>query len=263
MRQGQVSASNWNSCNVECRQCKKVLKASSLGRHLADIHDIYQQAVVAKELLEDRPPVLYTVHAELHDHALPCPCPGCNGRLRDGWMMQRHFRDVHPMDLITVPKEGRFERCERCGMQVNPLYLRHRLSNECQVGVERQRQREAAVTAVLALRQQFTMHGNVLKQVEVYKYLERMMAQDDNDAQAIRTQLQKARAIWAWVGKVLRGENTSPTVAAKFYLAVVQAVLLYGSERWVISLQAMARLEGLHIRAAWCMAQRHKPRRGP
>jgi hypothetical protein len=67
MQQEQVSASDWNSCNVECRQCGEVLKASSLGRHLADIHDTYQQAMVAKELLEDRPPVLYTVRAELHD----------------------------------------------------------------------------------------------------------------------------------------------------------------------------------------------------
>jgi hypothetical protein len=28
---------------------------------------------------------------------------------------------------------------------------------------------------------------------------------------------------------------------------------------WVISPQAMEQLEGFHIRAAWCMAQRHKP----
>jgi hypothetical protein len=90
-----------------------------------------------------------------------------------------------------------------------------------------------------------------------------MMAQDDDDTQAIRAQLQKARATWAWVGKVLRGENTSPTIAAKFYLAVVQAILLYGSKTWVISLQAMAQLEGFHTRATWRMAQRHKPRQGP
>jgi hypothetical protein len=69
MRQGQVSTSDWYSCNVECRQCWKVLKASSLGCHLADIYNIYQQAVVANELLEDQPPVLYTVRAELHDQA--------------------------------------------------------------------------------------------------------------------------------------------------------------------------------------------------
>ena len=96
------------------------------------------------------------------------------------------------------------------------------------------------VTAALALRQQYTIHGDVLEQVEIYKYLGRMMAQDDNNAQAIRTQLRKARATWARVGKVLRGENTPPTVAAKFYLAVVQAILLYGSKTWVTSPQAMA-----------------------
>jgi hypothetical protein len=87
--------------------------------------------------------------------------------------------------------------------------------------VERRRQREAAVTAALALRQQFTIHGNVLKWVEVYKYFGRMMAQDDDDAHAICAQLRKARATWARVGKVLWGEKLSPTVAAKFYLAVV------------------------------------------
>jgi hypothetical protein len=66
------------------------------------------------------------------------------------------------------------------------------------------------------------------------------MAQDDDNTQAIRAQLWKARATWARVGKVLRGENTSPTVATNFYLAVIQAILLYGSKTWVISLQAMA-----------------------
>ncbi len=125
-------------------------------------------------------------------------------------------------------------------MQVHPLYPCHWLSNKCQVGVERQRQREAAVKAALALCQQFTIHGNVLEWVKVYKYLGRMMAQDDDNAQAIHAQLWKARDTWARVGKVLRGEKTSPTISAKFYLAVVQAILLYGSKTWVISLQAIA-----------------------
>jgi hypothetical protein len=55
MRRGRVTASEWNLRNVECRTCGKVLKASSLGRHLADVHDIYQQTVIAEELLETRP----------------------------------------------------------------------------------------------------------------------------------------------------------------------------------------------------------------
>jgi hypothetical protein len=43
----------------------------------------------------------------------------------------------------------------------------------------------------------------------------------------------------------------------------VQSVLLYGSETWVLSPAAMARLEGFHIRAAYRMAKEHVPRRGP
>ncbi len=37
------------------------MQASSLGRHLADLHEIYQQQVVAKELLEGREDVTYKV----------------------------------------------------------------------------------------------------------------------------------------------------------------------------------------------------------
>jgi hypothetical protein len=147
---------------VECQQCGKELKASSLGRHLADVHDIYQQAVVAKALLKVRPPVTYMVSATLHARALLCLYPGCKGHLRDGWMMRRRFRDIHLMDLVKVPKEGKFDHCEQCGMQVHPMYSRHRYIKECQIGVERKHQQEMAVSLALALRQQFLVGGNML-----------------------------------------------------------------------------------------------------
>ncbi len=58
-------------------------------------------------------------------------------------------------------------------------------------------------------------------------------------------------------------ENVPPRVAVKLYKAVVQAVLLYSSETWVLLMAALASLEGFHIREAYQMAVRHKPRRGP
>jgi len=61
---------------------------------------------------------------------------------------------------------------------------------------------------------------------------------------------------------VLRGENAEPRVAAKFYKAVVQSVLLYGSETWNLTKTVLARLEGFHIRAAYQMARKHKPCKG-
>jgi hypothetical protein len=99
--------------------------------------------------------------------------------------------------------------------------------------------------------------------LEVILKLVLEMAQEDDDMQAICAQLWKARATWARVGKVLKSKNTSPHVAARFYQAVVQAVLLYGSEMWGISPTAMAWLEGFHIWAAWRMTMTHKPRQGP
>ncbi len=53
MQCGRITAAKWNSHNVQCYQCGKGIKAGSLGRHLADVHDIYQQTVVTKDLLKD------------------------------------------------------------------------------------------------------------------------------------------------------------------------------------------------------------------
>jgi hypothetical protein len=136
MQRGMVTAVELNSCYVQCYQCGKGMKTGSLGCHLADVHDIYQQTVVTEDLLEDRPPTTYKASMGLHSRDLPCHFLGSEGQLRDGWMVQRHFRDVHPLDLVVVPKEGKYDQCEQCGMQVNPLYPHHRFSKECQVGVE-------------------------------------------------------------------------------------------------------------------------------
>ena len=46
-----------------------------------------------------------------------------------------------------------------------------------------------------------------------------------------------------------------------FYKAVVQAVLLYGSETWALTETAMRVLEGFHIRHAYRMARVNIPRR--
>jgi hypothetical protein len=64
----------------------------------------------------------------------------------------------------------------------------------------------------------------VLERVEVFKYLGRLLAQDNDDVQASRNQLQKARGTWARLVQVLQAENTTPHIAAKFYKAVIQSI---------------------------------------
>ena len=67
-----------------------------------------------------------------------------------------------------------------------------------------------------------------LERVEVFKYLGRLMAMENT--QAIRGNLCKVRKVWNTLHRLLRGENTTPMVCSMLFKAVVQAVLLYGSE---------------------------------
>ena len=60
------------------------------------------------------------------------------------------------------------------------------------MGAERIQWREAVVKLALVLLQQFSIHGDVLERVDIFKNLEQLLAQDDDDIKAIRAQLQKA-----------------------------------------------------------------------
>ena len=86
------------------------------------------------------------------------------------------------------------------------------------------------------LKSTFTTYGESLNQVEVFKYLGRLVSYDDVDTQAIRGNLKKCRKTWARISKVLRAENTSSRVCGMFYWATVQSILLYGSETWTVAL---------------------------
>ena len=84
-------------------------------------------------------------------------------------------------------------------VQTDPRYLTHINTKECWVGTERQHQRDMVVQSALALRQQLTVHGNVLERVKVFRYLGRLLLQDDDDIQAMQSQLRKAHGTWARV----------------------------------------------------------------
>jgi hypothetical protein len=43
----------WDARKVECRRCQVTMNASSLSHHLVDLHEVYQQTMVAEELLDD------------------------------------------------------------------------------------------------------------------------------------------------------------------------------------------------------------------
>jgi hypothetical protein len=92
-------------------------------------------------------------------------------------------------------------------MQCIVLYLRHIHSQVCKLGAVRQTQRDSAATAALALRQLFYVKGVLLEKVDLFQYLGPILAQDDDDVQAVMNQIKKARGIWARVGQILKART--------------------------------------------------------
>jgi hypothetical protein len=66
----------------------------------------------------------------------------------------------------------------------------------------------------------------------------------------VRDNLKKARQRWARVSRVLIHDGATEKMMGKFYLAVVQSALLYGSKTWVLSKRMKGMLEGFHNRCA-------------
>jgi hypothetical protein len=112
------------------------MNASSLSRHLADLHEVYQQMVVAEELRDNQAGMLYRA-TTLPKGKIACPYPGCVGELGSGWMLRCHFQDIQPKDLVTAPKEQQYPHCKNCSMQVNFAYPRQTCRKECAMGTAR------------------------------------------------------------------------------------------------------------------------------
>jgi hypothetical protein len=139
-------------------------------------------------------------------------------------------------------------------MPVEDLSGGHHRTELCQRGWERWCQHAAAACSQQALDHVFTCNGDELDRVEVFKYLGRLIAHNDVDTQAMRSNLGKARGCWAWISRVLRAENASPRTSGMFYKVTVQAVLLYGSETWTLPPSREKQLEGFYIQATWQMS---------
>ncbi len=166
---------------------------------------------------------------------------------------------------MCSPVEGSLPlpQCNRCGLQISYATMngQHYETALCKDGVVRKAQHAAAECAHLALSQTFTAYGEELERVEVFKYLGRLLAYDNNDTQAVRNNLKKAQSVWVRLSRTIRAENAPPRVCGVFYKATVQSILLFGSKTWNSSPVSLKSLEGFHIRSAWGMAGKRPQKR--
>ena len=123
-------------------------------------------------------------------------------------------------------------------------------------GRERKNRRSAANAARKAQEVVLQAQGDSIG------YLGRLLSYND-DWLAVAGNLRKARAKWARLSKILGREGVDAVIASKFYIAVVQSILLFGSETWVVTPRILNALEGFHHRVVarrltGRTAQRHR-----
>jgi hypothetical protein len=72
----------------------------------------------------------------------------------------------------------------------------------------------------------FHTDNQPVNKVRQFKYLGRIITDDDDNLPAVERQIGKARATWGQIGKVIRKKtNANPKVLATFYKTIIQSIL--------------------------------------
>ena len=81
----------------------------------------------------------------------------------------------------------------------------------------------------------FSAYGRTLDLVLYFKYLGRVLSSADDDWTDVIGNLMKARAVWRRMTRILSREGEMPRVFGFLFKSVVQSVLIFGEETWVVT----------------------------
>jgi hypothetical protein len=248
---GEETYRDRKSRKISCPECEMMMTDRHLKTHLLFQHGIVQE--------HDAPNNTngageYSISMPYRRMKVKCPVPGCPGGAAERYGLRRHFMYRHPDDTIVIREEGVLPRCENCNMFVT---CQHTRDNEtCRQGTEQKRKRKMDAERETERNVRFNINGNDVENVSEFKYLGRWLSQDDNDMTAVRANIKKARERWGTFSRVLTREGANVKMVAKFYLTVVQSVLLYGSESWCLTKRQMSLLSAFHNRCARSISKR-------
>ena len=107
----------------------------------------------------------------------------------------------------------------------------------------------------------FEVYGEQLQVVPSFKYLGRILTEGDDNWPAVAGNMGKSRNSWGRLQGILSREGATKRVLGDFFKAVVQKVLLFGAETWVVS-PRMERALSAFIHGAEIRITGRQPRRG-
>ena len=83
-----------------------------------------------------------------------------------------------------------------------------------------------------------------------FRYLGRVLSVVNDNCPGVIHNLRKAQQKWEWLSRVLIREGVDARTLGRIYVTVVQAVMLYAFETWVMTPHSGRVLDGFHHRVA-------------
>ena len=169
----------------------------------------------------------------------PFPVSGCSIRVLTWRVMRVHFWHRNVWDTMVILEEGNLCHPRRplCDMMVpwKAMNVTHRSTEHCTWGAERKRQRLAAEEEREVTARDFSAYGRPLEMFTSSKCLGRVVLATNYDCLTVVRNLDQAKTVWSRMSRILGREVETPWVSGLFFKAVIQSVLLFGAETWVVT----------------------------
>ena len=111
----------------------------------------------------------------------------------------------------------------------------HSGTSKCKKGVERKKLLLEAEEARAVTSRKFSAYWIPLEMVTSFKYLGIVPSAADYDWTELVQNIVKSRMVWWRISKILSREGEIPRVSGYFFKVVVQLVLLFSEETWVVT----------------------------
>ena len=103
------------------------------------------------------------------------------------------------------------------------------------MGDERKQRRLAAEESRAVTSTSFSAYEIPLEMVISFKYLGRVLLVADDEWLTVVQNVVKARTVWWRMSKILSRKVARPRISGFFFKSIIQSVLLFDAESWVVT----------------------------